>query len=263
MCALHVDGFALHPYYRQSSLKNDGAIPNKYPYACVKFVYMKLTSFAEGGASPSRPGCYSDSTALHGADLKTLNGLKWNIIAPAALLALALVAVVWFDATSGGEATPEPFIGDVGTPVRSAYVPNPTPAAAVVPTAVIRPGTNVAAGTPDLRDAQRRTDLLLLLVAANTVRADDGEFPTTNGNVQTLCVFQEYDIGCTLEDALGSPPPVDPLGNPGENGYWYSSDGATMRIYASLEGAIPETEQCVTDNAELNKQSNLICVQAP
>ncbi len=195
--------------------------------------------------------------------MNKITSLKWNVIAPACFLAAALIAVVWFDVTSGGEATPEPFIGEIGTPVRSAYVPEPTPAAAVVPTAVVRPGTDVAAGTPELRDTRRRTDLLLLLSAATTVRAAEGEFPTTNGNVQTLCVFVEYDIGCTLEDALGSPPPVDPLGNPGENGYWYVSDGDTMEIFASLEGDIPDADICPTQNEQLQRQPNLICVGAP
>ncbi len=195
--------------------------------------------------------------------MKKITDMKWNIIAPAGLLVLALIAVVWFDATSGGEATPEPFIGEIGTPVRSAYVPNPTPAAAIVPTAVVRPGTNVAAGTPELRDNQRRTDLLLLLNAANAIRADDGDFPTTNGNIQTLCAFVDHDIGCTLEDALGSPPPVDPLGNPSQNGYWYVSDGDTVRIFAALEGDIPDADKCPIDHADLSKQPNLICVASP
>ena len=191
--------------------------------------------------------------------------LKWNIIAPAALLAAALAAIAWLDVSSGGEAKPKPPLGEIGTPVRQTYVPpTPTPFGAQ-PTAKPRP-TFTSGGVPlkgnaAERDAKRRGDLLLLLDAANKVKARDGAYPSTNKNVQTLCKYKENDVGCKLKDAGISQLPEDPLGN--ENGYWYQSDGSSVKVYASLEGTVAEELKCPTSDAELKKHNNLICLTAP
>jgi len=190
---------------------------------------------------------------------------RWNVIAPVALILAALAAVAWFDASTGGEAQPKPPLGTIGTPVRNAYVaPTATPFGAQ-PTAKPRPtfptSANVPKGTKEQRDAQRRNDLLVLLDAANKIKARDGTYPSTNRNVQTICKYKDNDVGCKLQDVLPAALPVDPLGN--DSGYWYQSDGASVKLYASLEGAIPDTEKCPTSDAELLKHDNLICIGAP
>ena len=190
---------------------------------------------------------------------------RWNVVAPVALIFAALAAVAWFDVSTGGEAQPQPPLGAIGTPVRGAYVaPTATPFGAQA-TAKPRPtfpvGGNLPKGTKDERDAQRRTDLLVLLDAANRIKARDGSYPSTNRNVQTVCKYKDNDIGCKLQDVLPAAMPEDPLGS--NNGYWYQSDGATVKLYASLEGDIPDSEKCPTNDAELLKHDNLICIGAP
>jgi len=190
--------------------------------------------------------------------------VKWNVVAPVGLLALVLAGVAWFDLTTGGEATPAPPIGPIGTPVRGAYIaPTATPAdqatARPRPTVVAPPET--AQGTPAERDARRKLDLALLVETARTYKTANGGYPTTDGKVQTLCRYKELDQGCKLAQQLGGALPTDPLG--GGYDYWYSSDGTTARFYISLEQAIaPPDQPCETNDAELVKHPNVICVTA-
>ncbi len=196
--------------------------------------------------------------------------LKWTAIGPIALVVIALLAVVWFDATKGGEAKPAPPIGTIGTPVRQAYVaPTATPIGFQAtprprPTVPIGGGGTIPKGNPAERDARRRADVLVLIDAANKIRARDGSYVTTGGNVQTLCAFQNLDVGCKLKDVIaGNVLPLDPFGDPVKNGYWYSSDGQTAKVYAALEGDVPVDQKCPTNDVELKKKPNLICVTTP
>ena len=187
------------------------------------------------------------------------------MIGPIALVAFALLLIVVLDATKGGAATPAKPIGEIGTPVRNAYVaPTATPIGQVA-TPKPKPTFSAAAakGNPDERDAKRRTDILVLLDAANRLKAKDGAYPATNNNVQTLCAYKDLDIGCKLKDTFGADLPSDPLGDPVKNGYWYSSDGQTVKVYTALEGDIGDELKCPTTDVELKKKSNLICVKGP
>jgi hypothetical protein len=195
-----------------------------------------------------------------------LKSVNWSIVGPVALVVAALLAVAWFDVTKGGAAKPQTPLGEIGTPIRNAYVaPSPTPIG-LQPTP--RPKPTFAAvqgkGTPEERDGTRRTDLLLLLGAANDLKAKEGAYPSTSGNVQTLCAYKDLDQGCKLKDFLANKTiPFDPLGDPVKNGYWYSSDGKTVKVYASLETEIADAEQCTTSDAELQKKAYVICIGAP
>jgi hypothetical protein len=186
--------------------------------------------------------------------------LPWNIIAPVGLVALALVAVAWLDVTKGGEATPAAPLGEIGTPVRGAYIaPTATPFG-FAPTPKPRPTPAGATGANAfVRDEKRRSDLLLLLDAASRLKAKDGAYPSTSGNLQSLCTYKEIDQGCKIKAlAAGG----DAIADPAKIGYWYSSDGTTAKFYASLEGDVPKEQQCVTSDAELKKHDNVICVTA-
>jgi hypothetical protein len=197
---------------------------------------------------------------------RTLRSLRWTVIGPVALVAAAIALVLWFDAREGGAAKPAQPLGELGTPVRNAYVA-PTPTATPEPGAPTpRPRPTLVAGvrgSAEERDAQRRADLLVLLDAANRLKARDGSYPGTNGNVQTVCAFKTIDVGCKLGEVLGRDPPVDPFGDPVKTGYWYSSDGNSVRVYAALEGEIPDSQRCQTEDRELAKKQNVICVRAP
>ena len=192
--------------------------------------------------------------------MERARGLRWDIIGPVGLVVLALLAVAWLDVTKGGEATPKPPLGEIGTPVRGAYVgPTATPFG-FAPTPRPRPTiAGQATGDPAARDEKRRGDLLLLLGAAGTAKASDGSYPSTNGNVQSLCTYKEIDRGCKIQALAGGEAISDPL----KIGYWYSSDGQSAKFYASLEGAVPKDQQCVTNDAELKKHDNVICVKTP
>ena len=189
--------------------------------------------------------------------------INWTIVLPVGLIALALLGVLWFDLTTGGEAKPEAYLGAIGTPVRGTFVAppaTPTTDATARPTAVVTvpPG---AEGSAADRDQRRRTDVLVLYQAANTLKERDGSFPSTNGNVQTVCTYKDVDAACKLAEVLPGDIPHDPFG--ANAGYWYSSDGQSVAIYASLEGDIPDGQKCNTDDAELVKHANVICVRGP
>lgn len=190
---------------------------------------------------------------------------NWSVIAPVALILAVIGAVVWFDATTGGEAKPNPPLGAIGTPVRGTFVAaTATPFGAQAtpkPRATPVAGGNAPPGTSDQRDAKRRTDLLVLLDAANKIKVRDGAYPSTKGNIQTVCKYKDADVGCALKSVLPGDIPEDPLGN--GNGYWYQSDGTSVKIYASLENSIDDSQKCQTTDAELVKHDNLLCIGAP
>ena len=193
----------------------------------------------------------------------TMRGQRWKIIAPVALIAAVVIAVLWLDMATGGEAKPPPLIGALGTPVRGTFVPpTPTPIGAG-PTPRPRPTAAGGAGTPEERDAERRADVLILFDALLKLRARDGAFPSTNNNIQSLCVYQEIDQGCNLRDVIDGDLPSDPLGEPGANGYWYQSDGTTAKVYISLEGEIDDSERCDTDYVDFQDDPNMICPAIP
>ena len=197
--------------------------------------------------------------------MPAVRNAKWNIIGPIALVVVALLTVAWFDVTQGGEATPAAPVGAIGTPIRQAYVaPTATP---IGFQATPKPKTTVVIGVkgnPTERDARRRSDVLVLADAANKLRARDGAYPTTGGNVQTLCAFQDLDVGCKFKDVLnGAALPLDPLGDTVRNGYWYSSDGQSAKIFAALEGELQADQKCPTNDIELKKKPNLVCLKIP
>jgi hypothetical protein len=194
--------------------------------------------------------------------LNRIKRLRWDIAGPVGLVALALVAVAWLDVSKGGEATPKPPLGAIGTAVRGAYVgPTATPFG-FAPTPKPKPTVAGTAGGGNtfVRDEKRRSDLLLLLGAAAKVKARDGSYPSTNGNVQSVCTYKDIDVGCKI---LALADGGDTLGDPLKIGYWYSSDGQSAKFYASLEDAVPSAQQCTTSDAELQKHDNVICVSAP
>jgi hypothetical protein len=194
------------------------------------------------------------------AALERVRGLNWSVIAPLVAAAVGIAAIVWFDATTGGEGEPPALLGEVGTPVRGTFVPvtrAPRPTATARP---VRPTPEGVPGTPAERDAIRRADLLVLLSALDRYAADEDEFPSTGGNAQTLCVYRETDGGCALEEYVTGELPHDPVGDPILTGYWYSSNGQRAVVYASLEETVPESQICQENPSFAEDIPNLICV---
>ncbi len=112
----------------------------------------------------------------------------------------------------------------------------------------------------ETRDAIRLEDLAEIGLALTAYREENGSFPDTGGNIQTLCAFRDSDAGCELEDLL-SPLPEDPLGEPGRNGYWYASTGLAFTLYAQRESdASPPCEQ---HPQHLQEFDSLLCIEGP
>jgi hypothetical protein len=190
--------------------------------------------------------------------------LKWTIVVPVALLALGIIAVLVLDITKGGAAKPGPYLGEAKNEQFPYIPPTQTPVGAQ-PAATPRPTlgvpTGAQSGDPAERDLKRRSDLILLLGAAEEIKERDGAYPTTGGNVQTLCNYVNVDVGCVFSEIL-DPLPFDPSRDPVKNGYWYSSNGTTAKFYASVEGEIADDQKCVTQDPELVKREFLICIEA-
>ena len=196
--------------------------------------------------------------------IRWASGARWSVIAPVMLIGVIIIVALWLDLATGGEAKPPPLLSDFGTPIRGTFVP-PTPTAiGAGPTPRPRPTpSGASAGTPEQRDDERRADLLIIFDALLQLQARDGSFPSTNNNIQSMCVYREVDQGCKLSEVLGADPPSDPLGEATVNGYWYQSDGTTAKVYVSLEGEIEDSERCDTDYVEFEDDPNLICPTIP
>jgi hypothetical protein len=173
-----------------------------------------------------------------------LRDRRLSVAAPVALIAVLLVALFRLDCTSSDGAEPPPLLGVVGSPERRTYVPpTPTPEG-FAPTPRPRPTIPGLPGTAEERDAERLRHVLIILDGMQQLRRRDGAYPTTGGNLQSLCVFVEIDAGCQLEEVLGTEPPFDPRGRGSTNGYWYQSDGATAILYFGFETAEAAGEVC-------------------
>ncbi len=144
-----------------------------------------------------------------------------------------------------------------------------TPATA---SATAEPGTSLTPGpataTPDLqvssegegRDFLRLGDLAVFGQALEAYEKENGRYPDTGGNIQTLCAFREVDAGCDLEELL-SPLPEDPLGDASGNGYWYASDGSWFAVYAQRESQ--RFDACEEHPDHLQEFDSVFCERGP
>jgi len=186
---------------------------------------------------------------------------------PIAAVVVVIIAAFGMDLTFGGPSKPQvdnsappPEIARAtiaAAPVSpTPYVPPPTATATAEPTVV--PGSVAAT-----RDETRLGDLMRIVVALEQYHKENGEYPSTGGNIQTLCTYQEVDAGCKLKDIL-NPIPADPLGEAAKNGYWYSSDGKTYSLIAGMESPANATpEKCEERFAQHTKKANMYCVTGP
>ncbi len=112
------------------------------------------------------------------------------------------------------------------------------------------------------RDQIRRLHLEQIRAALEEYAAMRGGYPDTGGLLQTLCVYRELDQGCALESILPQVP-IDPLGKPARDGYWYVSDGSTFVLIAQKETGTKENENCPDFVASLDiaEGAPLYCVQ--
>lgn len=171
--------------------------------------------------------------------------LDLRAILPIAALALVVLVIIFVelcgreDVKPFVQTTPFPTVPPV-TPADTS-TPGPTPTgggAATTPTPpAVEPGG-------DQRDAQRTQDLAAIEAALQQYHDKHGKYPSSNNNVQTLCAFPEFDLGCKLKEML-DPLPIDPKGEPiTENGYWFRATDDAYAVFAMRESdAFPACQE--------------------
>ena len=112
------------------------------------------------------------------------------------------------------------------------------------------------------RNSQRIRDLRTLGQLLQQYLERNGSYPSSRGAFQTLCVYDQLDAGCKLQD-LTTTLPVDPLEDPLRNGYWYVSDGDTFTLMALWEGTgeRPADFPCPDTLPGDDEHPNRICLE--
>lgn len=187
--------------------------------------------------------------------------------APIAAIVFVIVLAVAIDLAVGGPSTPK--ANNQAPPPESVratiaampvtvtpYVPPATPTSTAIPTVI--PGSLAAA-----RDETRLGDIMKVTVALKQYHDSKGEYPSTGGNIQTLCSYPDADAGCKLKEFI-DPIPQDPSGQAVLNGYWYSSDGKTYVIIAGMDSPANATpDKCEKRFFDHTRKTNLCCAIGP
>jgi hypothetical protein len=182
-------------------------------------------------------------------------------ILPALVLAVVVLVIIFVE-LCGREDVKPLARSDQGPPptLGPTFTPGPQPTPGADETAVPGEATASPGGDAAGRDAQRVLDLAAVEQALADFREENGDYPDTEGSIQSLCVFTDFDKGCDLQDVL-DPLPQDPLGDPAANGYWYASDGDSFVVYAQREtDSVPE---CDEHPDHLQDFDSLLCVESP
>jgi hypothetical protein len=187
----------------------------------------------------------------------TTTRVELRAILPAAVLGLVVLAIIFVQLCGREHVQP---LGDV-TPLAQAtlaptFTPGPSPTAGLAEATA----TQAAQVGGDVRDQTREQDLAAIQQALEQYRGNHNGYPDTKGAIQSLCVFKSFDQGCKLEDLL-SPLPIDPLGDPATNGYWYESDGTTYTLFAQREAKL--LPECSEHPQHLKDFKSVMCVRSP
>ncbi len=199
--------------------------------------------------------------------------MRISVIAPVMAVVAVIFAILVTDLAVGGADEPEPenlaYLGPgvaaatliPPTVVRPSPTPTATPSEPSSTTATTPAPTAEDETTAEVRDSRRKADLESVKDALAEYYEEEDEYPTTEGNIQTLCVYEETDVLCDLEDLL-DPIPTDPRGEARTNGYWYASDGKTFTLIAGMElKANADPDDCPESAAKHTKMDNLYCLR--
>jgi hypothetical protein len=187
---------------------------------------------------------------------------------PIAAIGVVLLVIIGVE-VCGTDDTPNPdnvVVVDETAEVGPTFTPGPSPtpgAETATPEEAEQPPATVppeAPQDPAERDAVREQDLAAIGTALAEFEADNDEFPNTNGGIQSLCVYEDADVGCELREFL-DPLPADPLGDPGRNGYFYRSDGETYTVFAQKEA--DALAECDEHPEHLSGFDNVYCIKGP
>ncbi len=190
---------------------------------------------------------------------------RWQAASLLAALAAVVVAIVATDLATGGHTEAPPPLGTAYPTSKAVAGPRPTRTPRP-PTATPHPLTPTVAPTPQpgggQRDLQRAQDLERIRAALEEYYDKEGSYPSTGGNIQTLCAYKDLDIGCKLTKVLDPLPAADPLGDPLLNGYWYASDGKSFAVYAIQETVpAPNVPQCEKPEG-IKRPDRVYCVRS-
>jgi len=176
---------------------------------------------------------------------------------PIAVLGLVVLVIIFVQLCGRERVQP---LGEVTPLAQATLAPTFTPGPSATAGPVEATATVAAEVGGAERDQIRLRDLRAIQQALELYRLDHDQYPDTKGGIQSFCVFKEFDQGCELEAVL-SPLPSDPLGDPAENGYWYESEGTFYMLYAQRESdAVPE---CGGHPDHLKDFKSVICVRSP
>jgi hypothetical protein len=199
--------------------------------------------------------------------MQRLTRKAWLRIATAPIIIIVAVvaAIIATDLATGGAHEPKlenmapPLPSGAASPLPRTPAPTTarTPASTRTPTAA---PTTISGPIAAARDKTRKDDIERIAAALEKYYDKKKEYPSTGGNLQTVCVYKDDDAGCKLEDFI-DPIPTDPLGDSTANGYWYASDGKAYTLIAAMElpaNAMPQN--CPEAAAKHTKKTNLYCL---
>jgi hypothetical protein len=177
------------------------------------------------------------------------------------VLVLAFIVLVIIFVELCGKTDVEPFEPS-GTPIPVGPTSTVGPTATTGPTSTPDPAqgtaTQESATAGADRDEIRQADLNSIASALEEYLAENGNYPSTEDGIQTVCTFEDDDEGCALREFL-NPIPSDPLGNPGTNGYWLQSTDDTFTIFAQRESDL--FEACDDKPAHLEDFGSVFCIR--
>jgi hypothetical protein len=181
---------------------------------------------------------------------------------PVAALGVVILVIIFVELC--GREQVKPLAESTPVPLATATPFTPGPTFTPGPSPTMEPAEATATieavtGGRD-RDVTRVQDLAAVVQALEQYRGEHGDYPSTAGNIQTLCAFTDVDKGCDLSEVL-SPLPEDPLGDAGTNGYWYASNGATYILYAQRESE--QFDKCPDHPDHLKDFQSLLCAEGP
>src|SRR5262249_31683676 len=111
------------------------------------------------------------------------------------------------------------------------------------------------------RNNTRLADLVTLGKAMTELGRARGGYPSTNG-LQTLCTYEEFDVGCALKATMKEIP-ADPQGR--NAGYFYVSGGKELTIVSKWEGqgSPPTDYACPEAVQKLKPGERIACISGP
>ena len=195
--------------------------------------------------------------------MQRLTRTDWLRISTAPIITIVAVvaAIIATDLATGGAHEPKPENQAALGPGAAAATSRPKtplpPTSTRTPTAA---PTTVSGPVVEARDKTRKDDLERMAAALEKYYDKKKEYPSTGGNLQSVCIYKDVDAYCKVEDFI-DPIPADPLGDPAANGYWYASDGKSYTLIAAMEmPADAMAQNCPEAAPKHTKKANLYCL---